>query len=100
MNLLQMKLLHYIHRTYINSSARIYPNPVAGLTTIELNTIETSDITIRIFDILGIERKKVNTRLVNGNNRIEMNVKNIQEGIYFITFEGTDLGPLVLNVQK
>ncbi len=73
----------------------IYPNPNEGIFTI--NSMLNQEITINLYNSLG---KLVRSfpHIVNGKNQIELN--NINQGIYFIKFEldgGIENKKLIIN---
>ena len=59
------------------------PNPTNGLTTITLETQTTGPATITLYDALGRPAMRRNTRLYEGINRLEMDVRDLAPGMYW-----------------
>ena len=67
-----------------NVSVSVYPNPVSSSATVEISTVENSDVTLNLINILG-ELISSNVYNLNaGNNKVNFNVNNIENGIYFV----------------
>ena len=65
-----------------------YPNPFNPSTTIEYAIPERSNVTIKVFDILGREVAiLVNEEKKAGNYKIDFNASNLTSGIYFYKIE-------------
>jgi len=61
-----------------------YPNPFNPTTTIEYSIPEQTNVTLRIFDILGREViTLVNAEKPAGNYKVEFNGSSLPSGIYF-----------------
>ena len=58
--------------------AKIYPNPAAGLLTIETAYALGKNVTLRIFDLQG---RLVLTHPIN-QFKVQINIKNLQQGYY------------------
>lgn len=64
------------------------PNPASNNTTIKYELKESANITLRVFDIAGKEVMHVNEGAKSaGTYTIELNTANLQNGVYFYTFE-------------
>jgi hypothetical protein len=68
-------------------SLNIYPNPAKDEITITLSTAMSGKATLKIFDLLGNQRFKVN--LSDIKNQIHVNIANagLKPGIYNVTLE-------------
>ena len=65
-----------------------YPNPFNPSTTIEYQIPEESDVTLKVYDILGREVSVlVNGENNAGNYNVDFNVSNLTSGIYFYRIE-------------
>ncbi|MBV6479283.1 MAG: hypothetical protein HGGPFJEG_02054 [Ignavibacteria bacterium] len=61
-----------------------YPNPFNPGTTINFQILNTSEVTIRIFDVLGNEIKSlINGMKLPGSYSVEFDGKGMPSGIYF-----------------
>jgi hypothetical protein len=65
-----------------------YPNPFNPATIINFELAEETNVTIKVYDILG----RVVTELVNGNlnegkHKVNFNAANLTNGVYFYTIE-------------
>ncbi len=61
-----------------------YPNPFNPSTTIKYSVPQTSNVVIKVFDILGNETETlVNEEKSAGNYNIEFDASNLPSGVYF-----------------
>lgn len=66
------------------SLSQNYPNPFNPVTQINFSVAKTSDIRIKIYDILGnIVNQPVNQRMNPGEFRVDFNASNLASGTYF-----------------
>ncbi|NOZ47349.1 MAG: T9SS type A sorting domain-containing protein [Chlorobi bacterium] len=64
---------------------QVYPNPFSQNTTVSYKLDKSSDVSIRIFDVLGTQIKEV-VNVANqsgGNYKYQVDAVNLDEGIYF-----------------
>lgn len=66
------------------SSINLYPNPNEGDFTLEFNANVSSALNITITDITGKIAHTENISSVRGNNRVNLNVSNLQKGFYLL----------------
>ena len=72
------------NKTYTYSLSQNYPNPFNPSTTIKFSVAEPSQVTLKIYDILGSEVMTViNERLVSGEYSFNVNLSTFASGIYF-----------------
>jgi len=63
----------------------VYPNPAASLLTLEFTLPEAKSTSIEICNILGKAVKTIPAgSCIKGNNKIEMNVSDLSNGMYFV----------------
>lgn len=68
-----------------------YPNPFNPVTTIEYSIPKSSFVTLKIYDMLGNEIKKlVNEQKSPGYYRVDFNGSKMASGIYFYRLEAND----------
>jgi trimeric autotransporter adhesin len=71
-----------------NESFTIYPNPTSHQITLEFELTETNNTSIEIKNILGQIVKTIsNTTFTKGNNKIEIDVSEFTNGIYFVQLQ-------------
>jgi trimeric autotransporter adhesin len=71
-----------------NESFTIYPNPTSNQITIEFELTETNNTSIEIKNVLGQTVKTItNKAFVKGSNKIEIDVSEFTNGIYFIQLQ-------------
>ena len=74
-----------IEETQTTQFGEIYPNPTSENSFMTINSINNSEVTIRIIDISGkIISQKINT-LISGENTIQLDTQNLTNGMYFIS---------------
>ena len=65
-----------------------YPNPFNPTTTVEYSIPKQSNVTIKVYDILGREvTTLVNEEKLAGNYRVDFNGSSLASGIYFYRME-------------
>lgn len=66
----------------------IHPNPITNTANIEFNLVNSSNVVVSVFDLLG---KKVanlhNGELSNGSHTIKFNSADMLQGIYFVKIQ-------------
>ncbi len=65
------------------STASIYPNPAHGNTTVNVNMANTADVYVKVLDVVG--RTVLTTeksRLTKGEHKINVDLSNLQPGLY------------------
>ncbi|MGM0621947.1 MAG: T9SS type A sorting domain-containing protein, partial [Bacteroidota bacterium] len=61
--------------------ARMYPNPATDKVTIETGSVNTSNFSLKVYDITG---KIILVRKTDMNNKVELDVQDLKQGIYFV----------------
>ena len=70
---------------------RSVPNPFSSTTTLEFYLSETKNISIAISDVMGRIAKTIQTKYIQqGNNKIEINLSELNSGIYFCKINSTE----------
>ncbi len=64
-----------------NSGLNVYPNPGNGLFTLELGDTQFGNLNIEVFNSTG---QKVFSRYVEFTNKVEIDLKGRENGIYFL----------------
>lgn len=65
------------------SSLELYPNPVVSIAVLDLTLSESSDITLRVVDLLGrVVHEKNFGRVGEGNHRYVVDFSAVREGVY------------------
>ena len=82
----------------------VFPNPITDNTNpyVSFETLKEGNINIRICNVLGTEVKSIIDETLNkGSHSKELNLKDIKEGVYFITimFDGNVMKTTKLIVQ-
>jgi photosystem II stability/assembly factor-like uncharacterized protein len=70
-----------------NETLKIYPNPATNQITIEFDLAETKNIFIEIKNVLGQTVQTISNSFSQGTNKIEIDVSNFSEGIYFVQLQ-------------
>ena len=69
---------------YNIASVTIYPNPVSSSTTIEINTNESQNVQVTVFDVIG--KTVINIpkqELQSGSMKINLDLTELNNGLYF-----------------
>jgi len=70
-------------------SMRVYPNPIHGIATIELNGSSDENIRLSVYDIAGREiQMLLETAIPFKTNTVEWDTNEVQNGLYFVRLVG------------
>ena len=67
------------------TSARLYPNPASDMLNIEVNASQASEMSISIYNIMGQNVMNQNVNITTGMNTRNINISDLNSGIYFVT---------------
>ena len=67
------------------TSVSVYPNPVQDQLNVKINASQASEMNISIYNITGQKVMESNTSVCTGLNERQVNVSNLNSGIYFVT---------------
>lgn len=72
----------------IASGISIYPNPNDGLFSLAFNNVENGKFNVSVKNLLGqvIFQRRVS---LNGNNRMNIDLREFEAGVYFLTVSGS-----------
>lgn len=84
------------------SSVSVYPNPAVNTTTVSINTIEATEVSITVLDVVGKTAMVMNqVNLNNGANSINLNTTNLKAGVYTVVVTSNDdVATKQLVIQK
>jgi hypothetical protein len=80
----------------------VYPNPVNESTVIKYYLKERSNVTLKIYDVLGNEVAcLVNETMEKGEYLIPLNINRMANGVYFIKLElNSDIISKMIMITK
>ena len=67
------------------TTARVYPNPATDMLNIEVNASQASEMSINVYNIMGQNVMNQNVNITTGMNTKNINVSELNSGIYFLT---------------
>ncbi|HON18038.1 MAG TPA: alpha-amylase family glycosyl hydrolase [Salinivirgaceae bacterium] len=77
----------------------VFPNPARSALTIEVETNTVDDIEMMLCDLTGRVVEFMKTRIIPGNNRVDIQGKNIpKQGVYLLMIQGQSLGNQTFRV--
>ncbi len=68
---------------HASDNLNVYPNPVKDILNVEFIQKYESDVVLSLIDLTGREIQNIKTSALAGNNRINMDVSALPDGIYF-----------------
>jgi pectate lyase len=75
-----------------NISLSVYPNPFAGSATIGFTLDKSSNVQIKLFDMVGKQVAVVaDQTFVEGDNAIHYNNQGLKPGVYILTFKSGNI---------
>lgn len=69
----------------------VYPNPAKNQISVDFSSTNNKSSNLIISDILGKTLKEFSVNSSNGINRLEINLNNLNDGIYFVNFSNNDI---------
>ena len=66
---------------------KLFPNPTSGELFTQIESSTDGEMNLQIVNVLGQIRYHKTIQLEAGNNNIELNLENLSNGIYHITFD-------------
>ena len=83
------------------NSLKLFPNPANDFAIMEFESLRNINLTIKIIDMKGSEIQVVNKAIFSGNNRIQLNTSNLNEGLYIVQLQdGTSMTTKRLQIVK
>jgi hypothetical protein len=65
----------------------LYPNPTTGKLTLSFTTQKSTNATWTLYNELGKKIKIDKQKLIAGNNQINLDLKKLKKGVYFVSLE-------------
>jgi uncharacterized protein (TIGR02145 family) len=89
----------YQHKTHKNS-LRVFPNPIADRSTLEIVSVEEDNFSIKIIDVSGRLHASSQMNLCAGKHRME--IGGLRAGIYFIIVSNSKLSSVekIISITK
>ena len=79
----------------------IFPNPAVDMTNVQLNLTDNTNVTISMVNALGQVVYTNNLGEVSGNQNVEINTTDLEEGIYLVNIQvGDDVITKRISVIK
>jgi flagellar hook assembly protein FlgD len=71
-----------------------YPNPFSATTTIDYTLVNSSNVSVEVFDITGKSVKSISEGYKSaGSHQVSLDATNLNNGIYYYSFK-TDAGQI------
>ncbi len=84
-DMLGLNDVNAINNPETDIQTQVFPNPANNNITLDLNSLNTSNIYIQLVDITGKQIKEIyNGRIGSGYTKIETDIANIPAGIYIV----------------
>ncbi len=61
------------------------PNPATGNTSIEISSSTVAPVTVEVSNMIGQTVQTVNAGVINGTMKVNLDVSNLEAGVYFYT---------------
>ena len=75
----------------LNIKFSVYPNPANHSLTVDFYSQDYTKTNFTFTDILGKKVKDFTLNSFSGNNRVNLDISNIRNGVYFINFKNNDI---------
>lgn len=84
----------------LNHQMNIYPNPTNDRIHLDLNSDVESNLMIMISDLQGRTVKQIHTRCVEGMNKIELDIHELESAVYMVQVRNNQAVILVQKITK
>ena len=82
-------------------SANVFPNPTSDNATLALLISKNEKVTVKMYNMLGAEVYSNTNELEKGIHSIDLNISNLQNGIYFVNIAvGNKVSTEKLTISK
>ena len=78
----------------------LYPNPAESSITLDISAEETTGLEIMIYNQLGQQMLGESHMIHKGDNKLEINISNFPESIYFLRMQAINGTPLMKTFIK
>ena len=83
------------------NSLKLFPNPANEFAIIEFESAINTNLSIKVIDMKGAEIQVENQSVFSGNNRIQLNTSNLDEGVYVVQLQdGTSIVTKRMQIVK
>jgi Cu/Zn superoxide dismutase len=76
-----------IEEKALPKSFAVYPNPSSGIVNVQIESSTSVPVQILVYDMLGKEVSAQMNKLNAGSNLLNLNISNLENGIYFIRIQ-------------
>jgi hypothetical protein len=75
-----------VEETASKNLISLYPNPAKDILNIEIEAESNQQVILRMFDISGRQVKEMEVRANSGLNKIQLNISDLESGLYHVQF--------------
>jgi len=86
--------------SWIDYISEVYPNPARDIASIKLHLKEPSDLDLKIYNVSGQVEQHEIFDLVPGLNKIELDIQDANNGVYFLNLGLGDRFTIVRKIIK
>jgi hypothetical protein len=81
-----------VEEVILNNNVQIYPNPTEGMLNIAVQSVNTQDVKVEVYNAMGqfIMVEKFN-KVAAGKNNLNLNLNNVPTGLYIVEVTGAQL---------
>ncbi|MEZ4920390.1 MAG: T9SS type A sorting domain-containing protein [Saprospiraceae bacterium] len=81
-------------------TARVYPNPAIGNSTLEVDLPEAGTLSIRLLNSIGVECKRQTLTGQQGENQIPLELDGLEPGMYYLDVSTNNVPHTLLKLVK
>lgn len=71
----------------VASKLNLYPNPAKSMVTVELQSVKAEGVQLSVTNAAGAKVISMETKLINGLNKINVDVSKLPNGIYYLNIQ-------------
>ena len=81
--------------------AEIFPNPGIGIFSVNVHSGSAQSLNATVYNILGTQVYATSWQVKTGKQRMQLDLEELSEGMYFLKLEGSDMNKtLRVNIKK
>ncbi|MBP7399073.1 MAG: T9SS type A sorting domain-containing protein [Chitinophagales bacterium] len=73
-----------IEQVWDNAIVNIFPNPASNTMQVNYFSVQETEITLNVYDLLGNQVQTLNSQVVQGENLIKLDVNTMAAGLYIV----------------
>ncbi len=74
----------HMEQIWDNAIVNIFPNPANGIMQVDYFSVQQTEVTLNVYDLLGNKLQSMHTSVVEGENTVKLDVSTMAAGLYIV----------------